>query len=736
MKRRGIIEHVSETILPALLNSYAVIFFFNNRLFSVVLLIVTFFNPVAGISGLISATAAVIIADRMGFDKTFLRQGIYSFNALLAGIGLGTLFEPGPVFFAFLLLASVVSLIISVTLSGIFSRQGLPFLSIPFVLTLWIFMIPAAQLTNIGLTQRNIFWMNELYSVGGKSLVDIFQVIDNLPLNKFFVIYLRSLSSIIFQDNLVAGIIIAAAILYTSRITFFLSLLGFFAAYLFAFFIGADIASFSFYNIGANYILLAIAVGGFFLIPSKYSFLWSVLLIPVLSMFILFLRRLTGDTDLALFSLPFSLITITFVYFLKLRIVPGPMKCTFIQHYSPEINLYTFINSTDRLSGFRNVQLFLPFWGEWTINQGYDGEHTHKGEWKNALDFVISDETGKLFSGNSLSNDNYYCFDKPVLAPCDGIVSEIADNVPDNEPGKVDTGKNWGNTIVIKHGEYIYTQLSHLKRGSFRKKKGDFVRKGEIIASCGNSGRSPESHLHFQVQQSPAVGSVTIEYPFAYYLKEENDRSVLCTSSIPVLNEKVSNLSADPLLSSAFDHQPGMRFGFSWSDDKSQSGSVKWEIATDAYNNRYIFCRDTDSYAYFVNDGIMFYFTAFYGDHNSLLFHFYLAFYKVLLGYYSDIEINDKYPLHIIKSSSISLWIHDFIAPFHKFLEMKYRNRVVWSDSSMKPGALKLEVIISRMLFGTTKTLGSGTITVADNKIKEFRIEYSGRKIWAENSNL
>ena len=92
------------------------------------------------------------------------------------------------------------------------------------------------------------------------------------------IVYLRSLSSIIFQDNLVTGILIAIALLVSSRITFLLTVTGFITAYLFAHLIGSDMASFSFYNIGANYILVAIAIGGFFTIPSRYSFLWVVLL--------------------------------------------------------------------------------------------------------------------------------------------------------------------------------------------------------------------------------------------------------------------------------------------------------------------------------------------------------------------------------------------------------------------------------------------------------------------------
>jgi len=731
-----VFKNIEDTLIPSTLNSYSVIFFFNNRLFAVILMLATFFNVTAGLSGFIAALTAVIIADRMGFDKVLLKQGVFSFNALLAGIGLGTFYEPGLVFFALLLLASLISLMISVVMSGFLGRYGLPFLSIPFVFTLWIIILPSGQLTNIGLTQRNVFWINEMYSVGGKPLLDLFQTIDNLPLNKLVTTYLRSLSSIIFQDNLLTGILIAFAIFITSRITFFLTILGFISAYIFAHFIGADMASMSFYNIGANYVLLAIAAGGFFTIPSKYSYLWAVVLIPILSMFILFLRNLPGFNDLPMFSLPFSIISITFLYFLGLRIYPGKLKTTVIQHYSPEVNLYTFINDSDRLSVFRFLPLHLPFWGEWTISQGYNGKHTHKGDWKDALDTILTDENGKQYSPTPYKNESYYCYNKPVIAPADGTVMDIIDNIDDNEPGKINTVQNWGNTIVIRHADSLFTQISHLKKGSFRKKKGDFVQNGELLALCGNSGRSPEPHLHFQVQTTPMAGSRTLKYPFSYYLKKNGDKWQLKSYSIPSEGDRIMNVTGDSLLKASFDFQPGMILRFSYSVNNSEKKIAKWEVFTDAFNNKYFFCQDSQSYAYFVNDGTMFYFTAFYGDQKSLLFHFYLTAYKIFLGHYPEIEINDRFPLHIIKRNSISLWVHDLAAPFHQYLKVNYTSKVIQSDSALNPAFIELGIKITRSVFSKLNSEFTGKITLGNKRISEFTIETSNTRICAQNTDI
>ena len=83
-----------------------------------VLMLVTFFNFYAGLSGLIAVIITVLIANSLGFDKNQLKKGLFSFNALLTGIGMGTFFDPGLVFFVLLALAALLTLILSVTLGN------------------------------------------------------------------------------------------------------------------------------------------------------------------------------------------------------------------------------------------------------------------------------------------------------------------------------------------------------------------------------------------------------------------------------------------------------------------------------------------------------------------------------------------------------------------------------------------------------------------------------------------
>ena len=715
-------------ILPGILNSYSIIFFLDNKILAGTIMLVSFFNFWAGFSGLAAVILTILIGHAMHFDKSTLRTGVYSFNALLVGIGMGTFFDPGIVYFSLLALAALLTLFLSVTMGGQLFKLKLPFLSIPFVVAFWFVILPASHFENLGLTQRNIFWINEMYSVGGNSLLQLFQTIDNLQINKLVDIYLRSLSSIFFQNNLIAGVLITIALLYSSRIMFTLSVVGFLSAYVFAHFTGSEAASINYYNIGANYMMVAFAVGGYFLIPSKQSFIWAILLIPLTSLVLLFFYKLFGFIQLPVFSLPFAFTVIIFIYFLQLRTKANTLILTPLQHYSPEINLYTYQNNKERLAGWYYFPLYLPLMGEWTVSQGYDGEFTHKGEWGKAFDFMITDNKSKTYRSNGLTCEDYYCYNKPVFAPADGFVETITNTTDDNEIGKVNTVNNWGNSIVIRHINGLYTQISHLRKDTFKVKIGDFVKRGDLLANCGNSGRSPEPHVHFQVQALPNVGAKTLDYPLAYFYKQIGHSHRLMQFQKPNKGDKVSSVSINEFLFNAFNILPDSTMTMQYTDENGIEKTENWDTYTDAYNQKYFYCSQTNSTAYYVNDGFMFYFTAFYGNKKSLLFYFYLSAYKIFLGNNDFVEIEDSFPLNVWNKAKLATWLHDFIAPFHQFIKIKFKSKVTASDTALGSGFVKLASSVEIMRLGKRNISSQSTIRITEKGLTKFTYQ-SGNTI-------
>ena len=56
---------------------------------------------------------------------------------------------------------------------------------------------------------------------------------------------------------------------------------------------------------------------------------------------------------------------------------------------------------------------------------------------------------------------------------------------------------SFGKMIVIKHGYGYKTRYAHASK--LMKKKGEQVKKGDVVALVGNSGRSTGSHVHYEV---------------------------------------------------------------------------------------------------------------------------------------------------------------------------------------------------------------------------------------------
>ena len=714
-------KQTAKDIFTGILNSYSIIFFLDNKILASTIMLVSFFNFWAGFSGLLAVVIALIIGHSMHLDKQTLRSGLFTFNALLVGIGMGTFFDPGLVFFSLLALASLLTLLLSVSFVGWFGKYKLPFLSIPFVIAFWFIVLPSSHFENLGLTQRSIYWINEVYAVGGNNLLNFFVTIDNFKIHALLDIYLRSIGSVVFQNNVLAGLFIAIALLYSSRILFSLSIIGFLSAYFFAQFTGSEAASINYYNIGANYMMVAFAIGGYFIIPSKQSYLWTVLLIPLTSLVLLFFYKLLSYIQLPVFSLPFSFVTILFLYFLQMRTQVKSLILTPLQQNSPEKNLYTFSNNKDRLSGLYYLPLHLPLMGEWTVTQAHDGEITHKGDWGQAFDFMITDSDGKSYKNNGYALTDFLCYNKPVFAAADGYVETIIDSVEDNEIGQVNTVSNWGNSIVIRHATGLYTQLSHLKKGSFKVAKGDFVTKGDMLAQCGNSGRSPEPHVHFQVQGYPVVGSRTINYPFAYFFKQLTDnKEVLVQYDKPKMGDKIRSVTSEKFQYNAFNLLPDSTYSFKYTENNSVEKTVSWDTYTDAYNQKYLHCKLTNSVAYYVNDGYMFYFTAFYGDKTSLLYYFFLTGYKIFLGDTTKNRMDDSLALTMLQTPKFYTWINDFVAPFYNFVRVNYHSEITESEISLNKGIVIYSSEIVLNYLHKSKKISSSELIITENGIIAF----------------
>ncbi|MFO7614467.1 MAG: urea transporter [Bacteroidales bacterium] len=218
-----------QPFLRGILNSYSLVFFSTNQLFAWILLIVTFFDVTSGLAGLLAILTANSVAWIAGLNKDKISRGYYGFNALLVGLGLGMYFSASPEFFLVLVFSALLTLFVTIVMEGVIGKYYLPYLSLPFLFGLWLALMATREFNYLEISQRGVYTLNEMYTLGGMTMVRVYEWFNQTGLPGSLVIYFRSLGAIFFQYHLFPGLLIAIGLLCYSRIAFVLSLLGFYA---------------------------------------------------------------------------------------------------------------------------------------------------------------------------------------------------------------------------------------------------------------------------------------------------------------------------------------------------------------------------------------------------------------------------------------------------------------------------------------------------------------------------
>ncbi len=512
--------------LEAVLNSYSEVLFLRGPALGLLILAVTLSAPSVALSGLVAVLAAYAFARLIRMDVRFLESGFYTYNPLLVGLSLGYLFRLTPLTLFFLITAGIAAFVLTHTLFNAFWYYlRLPVLSLPFVLVSSTAYLAAGSYTNLYITG--------LYPRGTTMLDTVLP----LWLGGFF----RSLGAAFFVPSVLAGGLIALALLLRSRIAFLLAVGGYYTGTLALAALGGSPSS-AFQNLNAfNFILIAIALGGVFLVPSPRSYLLALIGVLTSTVLLSSSEVFWSRWGIPVFALPFNVVTLTFVY--SLGLVEFPWMARAIG--TPEEILDEQLTHDLRFPGSTRT-LSLPFAGRWTVWQGFDGPWTHQGVWRHAYDFVITDEHGDTFRGDGSLLEHYFAWRKPVLSPVRGRVERVVDGLQDNAPGSADRGNNWGNLVVLADDAGMYVEISHFAQGSIRVKQGEWVERGALLGLCGNSGYSPQPHIHVQVQASAQVGAPTLPFSFVNYAA--GDRHF--ANDLPAVGTRVESMPPEKGLES------------------------------------------------------------------------------------------------------------------------------------------------------------------------------------------
>ena len=109
---------------------------------------------------------------------------------------------------------------------------------------------------------------------------------------------------------------------------------------------------------------------------------------------------------------------------------------------------------------------------------------SHFGNRADPFTGKISHHSGVDFAGK-LGSD--------IIAVASGVVTYSGDQGA------------YGKIVEITHGHDFKTRYAHNKKNLVR--SGDIVRKGQVIALMGNSGRSTGPHVHFEVYKNGRVSN-------------------------------------------------------------------------------------------------------------------------------------------------------------------------------------------------------------------------------------
>ncbi len=526
----------SVQLLQAICAATSEILFLRGIIPGAMLLSAMLLQPAVLVMGLTGLLAAIAFARLTQLGQTYLNQSPFLYNPLLAGLSVGYLFQPSPAALFLSAASGVLVFLLTWTLAHILRTfLYLPVLSLPFIIVSWVIHLAAFRYAGLQAATVPAY----AYTIGWP-----------LPVEGF----LRTLGLIFFLPNIWVGIVVVSLLLVNSRIQFLLAVFG----YALGTTIRGNLTGtfdYVYYDPGAlNFILVALAIGGFYLLPSPRSYVLSGIGVALSALLGEAIAIFWAAVALPVHALPYNLVTMLMLYLLGLA---GHQLLVWYPQSSPEKTLDREIAARLRYQDSGRA-IALPFTGRWVVWQGCDGQWTHQGIWRYAYDFVIRDEEESTYSGSGLQLTDYYAFQKPVRSPVRGWVVQVVSDLPDGAIGSVDRHHNWGNYVVLYDERGFYVEISHFAQHSIAVKPGDRIERGALLGRCGNSGYSPQPHIHIQVQLSPEVGSATVPFCFANAIADGKFQHE-CHPKVETILEPVP---PDPTLSQAMNFPLDARLEF------------------------------------------------------------------------------------------------------------------------------------------------------------------------------
>lgn len=625
--------------LDAIIRAYSQVLFSRSRVVGGLLMAATAFEPRMFAHGLLAVLVATWTARLLKFDDALISEGVYGYNALFVGLGTAALLESSMFSSGVLLFASVLTVLVTAAARSVSANNGLPILTAPFLL---VYYLTIATTTSLGLSLA-------LLPTG-----------PNLAfLPDWLALYLKSLGMILFLPRLDVGLLMFAALVFHSRIATMFSLAALGISFLVMQVSALSVLAGDVFPLllTLNLVFTAIGLGGVWFVPSRSSFLVGMVGAAAAAAATISTAPMLARFGLPILILPFNLTTWLVLYAMRQRTHDGAPKAVDFVPGTPEENFVFHRTHVSRFGAHYATRLRAPFSGVWTCTQGIDGEFTHQGVWRHAFDFEVMGVDGLVFRGEGATPQDYHCYNLPVLAPAAGTVVRVVNDIPDNLIGQPNLLQNWGNLVLINHAPGLYSLLCHLVPGSVTVFEGAWVVAGQQIGRCGNSGRSPVPHLHFQLQALPRVGAATIPTEL-HDVVIEAERPGLLSTAVIEKGQHVRNIRVDESLAAFFfEFVPGASFTIE-SNGRSEKVSIEIDLL-----GRKVMKSSLGGSMYFDLEVDRFIIYDVFGPRHSALHTLRAALPRVPFDDYQALTWEDHLPVGIVYGVAVKT-AYEFVAPF------------------------------------------------------------------------
>ena len=641
------IWNVMQNVFQKLLEGYGSFFALSHPASKVLILIAALLQPHSGFLGLLGGLSVIAWRRALQFETDSERIEII--NGILLGSLMGSLYTGNYTDILFTVTGALLVVVFSAIFSDTIGKSfKLPLLGLPYAMVSFA-LLPLCNMWHLLPTHAAFPYL--------------------VPQQISFLNMLNPLGAMYFNGTVPGGVLVLIAFCLSSRYLALLAIAACFCSSGFLHLLGVYPDSIISLVARMNSVLAACVLGGLFAVPGLRSILVSMGAAVLSCVLTLSLNQMLSVVSLPVLALPFVLSL--YLCLLCFNAQRGKSWTYFwlTAPALPEQSLAQMQVAKVRGIDPRSVALRLPLNGTSQVYQGFGGTHTHKGIWQYAIDFFQTSD-GLSFKNSGRSLSDYFCYAKPVMSPVLGTVVDCRADLPDNHPGDVDTVNNWGNYVLIKLDYGFYVLLAHLQPQSIRVVVGSRVFPGEVVALVGNSGRSPQPHLHMHIQEDAFIGSKTLPFHLSNVIVHNQDHDHFSLNSVPAENELLSVPTKNVAFKRALRLSVGSKFQF---EVKSPDRPVRIEALTvtlDLQGQFWLESTSGASIAFSLTDDLLAFFNR-RGPQDEFLDAFALA---LGLTPFSEgrLSWNDAAPKKLLPMSKVDHFIQGILNPFQECAQSNY----------------------------------------------------------------